>query len=330
MNNQFMEAYIEEVVRRLPENKRQDIKEELRSLIEDQLEEENSSIEKVLESLGDPKILADKYMDRTAYLIGPNYYYAYIATLKLVIPIVLLAITIGTMVGLIFNGDLSFSKVFEYFGSLFMGALQAFIWITIGFAIASRVSDKQFEKEKWSIKDLDVKKVKNKKFSKIEGLVAIFFTLIVLVIFNVYPEVIAIHSLSEQRDSVQIFNMDNFSVYLLWFNIAFALSFAHHFLKLLFETYKPLYAYISIPLNVLSTTIFVFAILQPDLLNANLTQELIAFGFSPEHDWLNILQTIILVIAILSVLGLVVETIKDLYYSFKYNKDFIVRLKRKQ
>ncbi|MFO7968499.1 MAG: hypothetical protein R6U15_00115 [Candidatus Izemoplasmatales bacterium] len=329
MDNQLIEAYIEEVIRRLPENKREDIKEELKSLIEDQLEEENSSTEKVLESLGDPKILADKYLDRTAYLIGPNYYYAYIATLKLVIPIVLLAITIGTIVGYIFNGGLSFSRFFEFIGSLFMGALQAFTWITIGFAIASKTSDKHFEKDNWSVKDLDVKKTKSKKFSKIEGLIEIFLTLVVLVIFNLYPEVIAIHSLTEQKESVLIFNLDKFNEYLLWFNIAFALSIAHHFLKVIFERYKPLYAYIAVPLKVLSTAIFVIVILQPNLLNANFTQELIAFGFSNEHDWLNILQTIILVIAILSVFGLVIETIKDLYYSFKYNKDFIIRLKNK-
>ncbi|MCF7924417.1 MAG: hypothetical protein K9L64_04820 [Candidatus Izimaplasma sp.] len=328
MNHQLIEAYIEEVIRRLPQQKREDIKEELKSLIEDQLEEENSSVKKVLESLGDPKILADKYLDRSAYLIGPNYYYTYIATLKLVVPIVLLAITIATMISFIFNG-ISVEKVFEFFGSLFMGALQTFTWITIGFAIASKTTDKKFEKDKWSVKDLDVKKAKSKKISKSEGIVSIFFILLILVIFNVYPEVIAVHSFSEQRDSVLIFDLERFNELLIWFNIAFALSFAQNLLKIIFETYKPIYAFISIPLKILSTAIFAITILQTGLLNANFNQELIAFGFSSEYDWLNILETVILVAVILSVFGLVVEIIKDLYYSFKYNKDFIIRLKRK-
>ncbi|MFW5795008.1 MAG: HAAS signaling domain-containing protein [Bacillota bacterium] len=330
MNNHLIEAYIEEVTRRLPENKRKDIKEELVTLIEDQLEEENTSIKAVLESLGDPKILADKYLDRTAYLIGPNYYYAYIATLKLVIPIVLLAISIAMLVGIIFNGELNISTVFEFIGSLFMGALQAFTWITIGFAIASKTSSKHFEKEKWTIKDLNVQKVKRKKFSKVEGLIAIFFILVVLVIFNLYPDVIAIHSLTEQRDSVLLFDLNKFNDYLIWFNIAFIFSIAHNFLKLIFENYKPLYAYIAIPLKILSTAIFITIILQPELLNPNFTQELIAFGFSSEYDWLNMIGTVILVIAILSILGLVVDIIKDIYYSFKFDKDFIIRLKRKK
>ena len=75
---EMIERYIYEVVRRLPAKQRDDTGRELRSLIDDMLEErgkngktrqENAA--DALRELGAPSVLAGKYRDDKKYLIGP-------------------------------------------------------------------------------------------------------------------------------------------------------------------------------------------------------------------------------------------------------------------
>jgi len=78
----LIDRYIAEVGRHLPEKDRSDIEAEIRSLIEDMLEERGRTVktadEKVraetLEQLGDPQLLAAKYSPPKRYLIGPEWY----------------------------------------------------------------------------------------------------------------------------------------------------------------------------------------------------------------------------------------------------------------
>ena len=75
----WTERYLAAVLRSIPEPKRADVERELRSSIEDGIEErlaageDRSSAERaVLEALGDPSVLASGYTGRPNYLVGPE------------------------------------------------------------------------------------------------------------------------------------------------------------------------------------------------------------------------------------------------------------------
>src|SRR5690625_2325785 len=90
MKSNLIKIYIQEITRRLPEKNRSDIVLELESTIYDMLPEDytEEDVHKVLETLGNPAVLASKYNEKPMHLIGPKYYDTYLSLLKLILPIV--------------------------------------------------------------------------------------------------------------------------------------------------------------------------------------------------------------------------------------------------
>lgn len=81
-NNEMIERYIYEVIRRVPKKQREEIRLELEELISDMMEQEGAELEAVLTKLGDPREFAQKYSGRHNYLIGPEYYGDYCWMMK--------------------------------------------------------------------------------------------------------------------------------------------------------------------------------------------------------------------------------------------------------
>ena len=175
----WIELYIHEVTRRLPENTRQDIALELRSTIEDMLPDEptESQVKAVLAELGNPAVMAHNYLDRPMHLIGPKYFDLYLQLLKLIIPIVLtitLIATVADALGLVKQDEATITILLNIFGmailTLVSTALQIAFWITIIFAVIEW-KDKSRDQapltmnmKKWTPDDLkDVNPVPKKK-----------------------------------------------------------------------------------------------------------------------------------------------------------------------
>ena len=83
----MIERYVYDVIRRLPEDNREEVKKELYLNIDDMLGSNRSEehIEQILLELGEPRLLALKYQTKERYLISPAYYDDYIRVLKVVI-----------------------------------------------------------------------------------------------------------------------------------------------------------------------------------------------------------------------------------------------------
>ncbi|CAM5512477.1 ABC transporter permease OS=Lysinibacillus sphaericus OX=1421 GN=LS41612_00700 PE=4 SV=1 [Lysinibacillus sphaericus] len=101
----LIDAYIYEVIRRIPKKKRDAIGVELKSTIEDMLPEDFSELEvkEALLKLGDPAILAASYQQEPKYLIGPELYSTYMQTIKVVLPWAILITIIVLLVKSIFS-----------------------------------------------------------------------------------------------------------------------------------------------------------------------------------------------------------------------------------
>ncbi len=197
----LVEQYINEVGANLPEKKRADLETEIRSLIEDTLEERSRStgrqidddmIVEVLKEFGPPAKMAGSYMP-TQYLIGPRLYPTFIMVLKIVSAIMLVLAVIGMVVDAV-KGTSPYQSVFEIFvstgGNLIQSLLAALGNVVFVFAIVERFVPQGIEKEKdWdprtmqSIEELD-------KVSRVEQVWIIFWSSVAVLLFNFYPQLL--------------------------------------------------------------------------------------------------------------------------------------------
>lgn len=144
----LIDKYVAEVGRNLPEKDRSDIEAEIRSVAEDMVAErgrqtseagEEQIIAKVLEELGDPRLLAYKYAFPRRYLIGPSWYDVYLATLKRVLYVVLPIFAAVTFVLAMAGNPLHFLNAFgKAFGGAFGVGVQIIFWMTLVFALLER------------------------------------------------------------------------------------------------------------------------------------------------------------------------------------------------
>ncbi|HCB02526.1 MAG TPA: hypothetical protein DEP19_09100 [Anaerolineae bacterium] len=149
----LIDRYVAEVGRHLPSSEREDIEKEIRSTLEDTLEENtqkgkpanDENISTVLKQFGDPELLAQKYSPRKSYLIGRTWYEIYIQILKRVLGT---ALPIVWLVQIFVKHDASdkLGQVLtQSFGATFNIGIHVWFWITITFVILEHVGVKPSE-----------------------------------------------------------------------------------------------------------------------------------------------------------------------------------------
>ncbi|MDR0948173.1 MAG: hypothetical protein LBM69_01490, partial [Lachnospiraceae bacterium] len=176
--NDLIERYVYEVTKRLPEKDRQDVSQELEANIQDMLSDHptDREVRDVLNQLGDPAVLSEKYRQNPRYLISPALFETYIRTLKHVVTIVAVVfLSIGIITGVL--KSLVESEVMSkdipglianiiagaISGGLSVGiegAIQALVITTIVFAIVDyrgRITHKKAEK--WTVEKLPKEKL---------------------------------------------------------------------------------------------------------------------------------------------------------------------------
>jgi hypothetical protein len=143
--SELIERYLHQVGRYLPEGERQDIQAELRSQIEDQLEDRfggapsQAEVASVLRQLGDPRQMATSY-GRQQYLVGPNLYPVMRMVLRVGLPIVPGVVVLLNIVGSLIAGETG-DWVGMLLESIFIAAQAAFYFaasVVLFFAIFER------------------------------------------------------------------------------------------------------------------------------------------------------------------------------------------------
>jgi hypothetical protein len=153
MKNDLIERYIYAVTRHLPLKMRPDVAKELDSLIADMLSERCGDIQPtekdlriVLIELGTPEELAAKYSgDENQALISGTYFLVYKRILRIVLPIAAAGIALASVLALCLEWDATlnpytlFAKaVAQMLGGIVGGGVQAFVVITLVFAVLER------------------------------------------------------------------------------------------------------------------------------------------------------------------------------------------------
>ncbi len=274
----YIDRYIYAVTKRLPEAVREEVKQELQANINDMLplKATEEDIEKVLKTLGHPRILAKNYETKERYVISPWFYADYINTLKIVMTIVIsVYIVIGFFDAIINLGQNNlFFQIIEVnakiVSNVFQGAFVAFAWVTAIFWLIEHVARTSKSEATWELKDLpEIPKVNNKaKISKAESIIGLIigtvFSIIFIIVLMDYMHVIGIYD-----DGVmvtQIFNTAVTDTFVLFFIISAAISIAVSLLKIYYGEWKVNLAIVYTAFEILSTVLFLIFINHPQLI----------------------------------------------------------------
>ncbi|HUE99474.1 MAG TPA: hypothetical protein VMN99_09480 [Anaerolineales bacterium] len=235
----LIDKYIAEVGKHLPRRNRTDIEAEIRSTLEDMLEErtqgkspaDEAMVAELLKEYGAPRKVAESYVG-PRYLIGPRVYPTFELVTKIVLAVLLAVTLAGLGIGLArssLTGPEFLKTVGNSAAGLISGLITAFGNIVLVFAILERVLPaKEFEQETedWNPAELvsepDPDRV---KFG--EQIFEMFFLVLFLVIFNLYPGVIGF-GFFNNSDWVFLSPVltEAFFSYLPWLNILILLQIA--------------------------------------------------------------------------------------------------------
>ena len=315
----LIERYVTEVGKHLPRKNRLDIETELRSTLEDMLEDrsqqagcqaDDALIEELLQEYGAPRKVAATYQTHP-YLIGPSIFPTYTLVLKIVLAAVTLGLTIATIVSLI-NSDLSSPEIFKTLGELVLslvGALiAAFGNLTLIFAILERVlSTSEFEDVKeWKATDL-TKALDPNQVKTGEMIVSIVFTVIGLIILNVYPNIIGVWNLEHGEWIQSVKLSESFFRYLPWINLSGILTIVLNIFLIRKGTWQEFTRWTHIGIELIAMGIAVALLRGPALLTTINTSVDNVAGFSLAHQLNNVIPIALLVVIVVST----IEIVKD-------------------
>ena len=237
----LMDRYIAEVGRHLPEKNREDIEAEIRSMLEDMIDENRQQtikpvndemIAAALEQLGDPKLLAYQYTPAKHYLIGPDWYEAYVQTPKRVLATALPVVATVTIFVALARSPIDFADALgQAFGRVIDVAIGVLFWVTVAFVIVERSDTNPSELGSaktgaWTVSQLP--KLPNKRqISIAETLTNIVF----LTGFTVW--IILPFVWSQGDESVPFLNPDLWQVWLPVFFVLVVLTLIHEVFKLI-------------------------------------------------------------------------------------------------
>jgi hypothetical protein len=202
----LLDKYITEVGKHLPRRSRIDLQTEIRSTLEDMLDDlsretgkpvDDEMVRNVLREYGSPSKVAEAYSP-TRYLIGPRMYPFFVMVVKIVFTVLTVVSLVGLGVGWATTGGFGvafLNALGKWFLEYLTGIISAFGNIVLVFAILERVLPSQEleteEFEKWSPADLE-KEPDPDEAKRAELIFEILFTVIGLALFNLYPQLIGI------------------------------------------------------------------------------------------------------------------------------------------
>ncbi|MBI5933660.1 MAG: hypothetical protein HY867_08120 [Chloroflexi bacterium] len=240
----LIDRYVREIGRQLPQKTRADIEKEIRSAVEDMLEDRSKkdgrAIDEemtiaVLKEYGNPDTVAASYLPEQ-YLIGPQLFPIFWLVTKIVFAVLTTLAVIGLGFALFGGEPVTTAAEFwkglftDILGEYFSGMMAAFGNIVLVFALIQRFATgwefKEKDEEKdWNPRDLpDVEDVDQVKIG--EHIAEIVFIVLGLIVFNFYPEYIGIYGFADNERFFAPILSNAFFSYMPWINLLWGLQFA--------------------------------------------------------------------------------------------------------
>lgn len=331
----ILNSYLEELRHHLPLKNRDDVIEEIRSVLMDMIEERNPHpvtepdediIKAVLMEYGPPRKVAQQYSTHQR-LIGPQILPVYLQVLKIVLIVVAALNVLGVIVAILSGSAADngfFITILETLGGLVSSLFTAFGIVTLSFILIERSTPQQWQiemDEDWSPDDLA--KVEDKKRIKIPELaVEITLGIIFILLINVYLDRIGIYYLGDAGwVSAPILN-ENALRYIPWVTAFSVLEIALN-LFLIRKGFWDVYTSTAkVFINLFKMAVFVAIIVGPAIITIDPTAwEALSFDLTLTAQQLSgQMNTVVDVLLGLGVFGLVVDSIKRLVPLF-FNKN---------
>lgn len=238
----LIERYVHEIGRRLPQKSRADIEKEIRSALEDMLEDRSKTEKRpineemtvqVLKEYGKPEKVAASYLPER-YLIGPQLF----PTFWMIVKIVFAVLTSLALVGLAIRlahaepiiaeiGRIKFTALGEYFTG-FTSALGSIVLV---FALIQHFApDLEFESKKeqaeWNPRDLPEVAEEKDQVSFYGNIAEMVFIVLGLAVLNIYPGYIGIYDFTGKGNYFIPFLSQAFFSYVPWINLIWGLQIA--------------------------------------------------------------------------------------------------------
>ena len=282
----LIDKYIAEVGKQLPRKNRADIEAEIRSTLEDMLEEralgsgpaDEATVMQVLKEYGAPGEVASKYKARQ-YLIGPHLFPVFEKVVRIVLAIVVGASLLGLVTSLAqsgLTGPEFVSAIGKWLGGLFSGLIAAFGNIVIVFAIIERTKvSGEFEKEvkEWDPKDLEREQDPD-DVDKADHVATIIFSTLALVVFNLYPDLLSVRYLSNGTWVTMPILTQTFFAFLPWINLMAVLQIIFSSFMLGQKYWQPLTRILDIVLHLAGMALAVIILRTPGI--TDITPETLA------------------------------------------------------
>lgn len=209
----LIDRYITEIGKHLPQKSRLDIEKEIRSNLEDMLEDRSRTAGKpadeamtveVLKEFGSPQKVAASYTNEQ-YLIGPRLFPIFWMVTRIVLAVLGALALVGFGIGVVQSGT-SIDGLVNVFGKslaeFFGAAMSAFGNIVLVFFILERFVPKlsfdEKEDETWDPSSLP-EVADSDKLSITETIVEIVVTVAAFIIFNFYPDALRIAFLEDGK-----------------------------------------------------------------------------------------------------------------------------------
>ena len=237
----LIERYVHAIGRRLPQKNRSDIEKEIRSALEDMLEDrskkENRAIDEeltiqVLKEHGKPEKVAASYMPER-YLVGPRLFPTFWMIVKIVFAVLTSLAIVGLVIRLVNAEPLPAEVggiILNTFGEYFGGMMSAFGNIVLVFALIQYfVPDLKFEDkqdEEWNPRELPDVVEERDQFSLGGTIAETVFIVLGLALFNIYPEYIGIYGFTEAGRFFAPVLSEAFFRYMPWINLIWGLQIA--------------------------------------------------------------------------------------------------------
>jgi hypothetical protein len=316
--------YVSEVIRYLPQKSQSEIKKELTTNILDMVDEltaggmaEKDAVVTVLSKMGNPRLLADQYLDKKAYLIGPRYYPTYLMIAKIVSGAVALGITVALSVQYLFSADASIIQtIVQWLGSVFMGVIQAVAWVTLIFAGVERfeeigvLKNVDVELDDWSVKDLPKSQRNSKKSDRIEGLVGFLFAIIFLILLNTRLELFGAYIFDQGtlKEIVPIFNLQTASSWIPLVSIAIAFNAVSDGIAMAMRNQTRNTMWFRLVLSLLSFIFFAYVLINGNIFNVDLAAQIAPNSVELQNLWTWTQRNIVVIIVAANLISIAIQT----------------------
>jgi hypothetical protein len=229
----LIDRYLTAVSEILPMKLRKDTVTEIRSLIQDALDDRSKAegrepddemMAAVLKQFGPPEKIVAPYLPEK-YLIGPRLFPTFILVLRIVLPIIAVLVLVASWLGSIPLTSMTaiefFTELAKSLGNSLSAVVQAFGNIVLIFAILQWVlpefksTPKEKEWDPHSLKAIS----QPDKIKRGELITEIVFTLLGLIIFNFYLDRVGIYNFNGSQWTFTPILTDAFKTYIPWFDL---------------------------------------------------------------------------------------------------------------